>query len=43
MPAKNFYYNCGFNKIDINNDIEIWKHNLNNKYDFPDFINYKVL
>jgi len=43
IPAKDFYNNCGFKKIDTVGNIETWKFDLSNRFDFPDFINYEVL
>ena len=43
IPAKDFYNNCGFKKIDNVGNIETWKFDLSNRFDFPDFINYEVL
>jgi FkbH-like protein len=43
IPAKDFYNNCGFKKIDTVGNIETWEFDLSNRFDFPDFINYDVL
>jgi len=43
IPAKDFYGNCGFTKIHYVEDVEIWKFEVSNSFDFPDFINYEVL
>jgi FkbH-like protein len=41
-PAKNFYSNNGFIRVNNVNDLEIWEYDLTRKYTFPDFINYKI-
>ncbi len=41
-PAKNFYSNNGFIRINNVNDLEIWEYDLTREYTFPDFINYKI-
>jgi FkbH-like protein len=43
MLAKEFFNKNGFfNKNNING-IEVWQYDLENKYFFPEFINYKIL
>jgi FkbH-like protein len=41
-PAKNFYGDNGFKKIDSSDEMEVWKYDTKKEYSYPDFINYKI-
>ena len=43
MPANEFYKNSNFERINVEDDFELWKFNGNGECSFPEFIKYEVI